>query len=118
MVSAAACAHALEGLRIDLERRVDDTELRAAPAAEQRLGRGMTAATNAVLGLALGVDMDTWRGRLHDLFETLRNPAVHPRAQPREPVPHPDVERAVSVSHESALYWLDSARASVDLSAK
>jgi hypothetical protein len=113
MIAAAASAHTLEGLHLELEAEIDPGERRAARAAEP--GRGTAANVNVVLALGLGVDREKWRSRSRDLFDTLRNQAVHPKAKPHEPVPHPDAGRAVSVSSESAVYWLGNARESVDL---
>lgn len=99
MIAAAACAHALEGVRQELEKRVGRPAFEAARAAEPKSGRDATAAqVNAALSVGLDVDPATWRDRLWQLFETLRRPAVHPRAEARPPVPHPNPARADSVS--------------------
>jgi hypothetical protein len=120
MIVAAASAHALEGLRRELRSGLDRHAVNAAVAAEPApSGRDATARqVNATLALALDVDPSTWRVELADLFDTLRNPAVHPRAEAAPPVPHPDPARDVHVSRESALYTLERAKGAVTLLAE
>jgi hypothetical protein len=116
MIAAAACGHALEGVRQELEKHVGRAAFEPARAAEPKRGRDATAAyVNAALSVGLDVNPAKWRDRLWHLFETLRRPAVHPRADEHPPVAHPDPARAVSVSRESATYWHGAARESVDL---
>jgi hypothetical protein len=53
--------------------------------------------------------------RKPDLVKTLRDPAVHPKAIAKPPVPHPDAGREINVGAETALYSLEGATRSVDL---
>jgi hypothetical protein len=116
MIAVSASAHAVDGLARQLEHELDEEEVERVAGLERKAdGARRAGHVNAVLMLAVPVSRDRWRQGLIRLIKTLRDPAVHPKAMAKPPVPHPDTAREANVSAESALYSLEGATRSVDL---
>ena len=108
MIAVAACAHSLDALYAELAELVEPET----PAKRKRR-RGRWAEIADVLALSVNADVDEWRSRLQKLFQTLRNPAVHPDAKNEPPVRHPVLPTNVPPAY--AIYCVESVRESVDL---
>ena len=108
MIAVAACAHSLDALYAELAEQV---EPETPPKRKQRRGRWAKIAD--VLELSVNADVDEWRVRLRKLFQTLRNPAVHPNTKDEPPVRHPVLPTNVPPAY--AIYCVESVKESVDL---
>src|SRR5207245_11737593 len=87
MVAIAACAHALEGLYVELVAAVGPqirAELKRKPKGKKRTAERVVTA----VGCGFDVDASVWPNDIDQLF-TLRTQLVHPRATFAAPVPHP-----------------------------
>jgi hypothetical protein len=102
LIAVAACAHSLDALYGEFAQLVGPVE------ASKRW-----AQVAGILELAVERDVEPWRPRLQTLFTDLRNPAVHPKAEGKEALPHPVFE--ANAPAEYAICTVEAVRESVDL---
>jgi hypothetical protein len=88
MIAIAAVTHAIDGFAGDVEPYGVPKDLRDRWAKNRTASRGPIIET-LKHAFHVGGHVEAWRRTLDDLFELLRNPALHHRPEFRGTVPHP-----------------------------